>query len=182
MPNTSIANAQTGFTLLELALVTLMVAVLFTVALTRFLNLMVDAERVHLLQVEGALKSALGLELTRRVVERELDSIADLAGDNPMGFIKEKPQNYLGESNQPDLEALPGGVWVFDLTRQALIYTVRNSDHFHSDLPGRTRVEYRLELQYDDSNRNGRFDYGFDHLSGLQLASLGNSRWLDQRD
>ena len=178
MPSADLRIQQSGFTRFELALVALIFCMLLIVALNRIPELMVEAERVHLLQIEGTLKSALGLELARRVLLREPAAIADLAGSNPMKLIEKWPPNYLGERDQPDLEALPAGNWIFDRTRQVLIYTVRNTGRFRSNLPGRIRAEYRLELEYDDRNRNERFDHQLDRLTGFRLISVGDPHWL----
>ena len=170
-------RSKREFTFLELALVSIIVGMLMILALNRLLDLLVDMERVQLLQTEASIKSALGLELSRRVVEQELHAIGDLEGSNPLELLQEMPNNYLGVRPNPNLATLPKGSWVFDSSRRVLIYIVNHADHFSADLPGRSRAEYRLALDYQDNNRNGRFDYRIDRLTGLSFAPLGRYRW-----
>ncbi len=179
---TSMRRTEAGFTLLEWALVTTLIGLLITVFLYRLLDILVDAERVKLLQVEAGIKSALGLELAQRVVEKRLDSIHDLESTNPVDLLHEAPHNYLGSSADPDLAVLPEGAWVFDTARGVLIYTIKHADFFQTDLPGRPRSEYRLELNYEDSNKNSRFDFKIDRLLGVNLASIGQYQWTMERE
>jgi hypothetical protein len=170
-------KCQAGFNRLELALVTLVVAVLLSVVLSRFFGLMVDAERLHLMQVENRLKNALSLEMSSYVVRGQWRRLAELADSNPMQLLDDTPENYLGERFEPDLEIQPAGVWLFDASRRVLVYLVRNTAEFRSELPGRARVEYRLVLHFRDNNHDARFDYPVDHFTGLELTSYGHAHW-----
>jgi len=167
--------------LFEWALVTLITLILLGLFLTRIQDLLADAERVSLAQWEARMRNALNHEMSRQVVARRFDQIAMLDGINPIGLLPEPPGNYLGEANDPLLEELPSGVWVFDSFRQVLIYTVAHSAHYHSSLSGVPRSEYRVRLEYRDNNGNGRFDFKPDTLEALKLDHLGEYRWLPEQ-
>lgn len=170
-------RTKAGLTRLEWAVVSILIGLLISVFLNRFLDILVDAERVNLLQIESGIKSALGLELSRRAVKGGLESIGNLQYNNPMDLLQEKPHNYLGEMVSPKLASLPEGAWVFDSSRRVLIYTVEHTEYFQTDLPGRPRAEYRLVLTYKDANQNGRYEYITDRLSGMNLATVGQYQW-----
>jgi general secretion pathway protein G len=168
---------QDGFSLLEWALATALVGLFIFLFLDRILDLQADVERVRVLQLEGRMKSKLGLEFSRRVVAHDLASLENLHGSNPMDLLDEQPDHYLGAKRQPELDSLPAMAWVFDQARGVLIYTVSHRERFHSHLPGRPRMEYRIDLDYLDLNENGRFDYSQDQLRAPKLVSLGEGSW-----
>lgn len=170
-------HRQGGFSLLEWALVTALVGLFIGLFLSRVLALQADVERVRILQLEGRMKSMLGLELSRRVVAHDLAGIGELQGSNPIDLLERPPENYLGERRDPELDSLPAKAWVFDRARGVLIYTVSHKERFHTRLPGRARVEYRIELAYRDRDENGRFNYPQDQLSAVELITIGEGYW-----
>jgi hypothetical protein len=170
-------NRQGGFSRLEWALVTALVGLFISLFLSRVLAMQADVERVRLLQLEGRMQSMLGLELSRRVVAHDLSGIGELQGSNPIDLLQQPPENYLGERWSPELSSLPDKAWVFDRSRGVLIYTVSHKARFHSRLPGRARMEYRIVLAYRDRDENGGFDYPQDHLSAVELLGIGEGSW-----
>jgi hypothetical protein len=168
--------------LLELALVTIIAGILITLFLNRALGLMTDVERVNLLQWESKIKTALSHELSRVVVAGDFAKIDRLESINPMRLLQDVPRSYLGEKMHPDLAMLPEGSWIYDTSRKVLVYTIDNSDRFTSDLSGRPRAEYQVQLDYQDNNLNHRFDFKLDTLRSLQLVTLGQYQWLSDVD
>lgn len=172
---------QSGFSRFEWTLSTITVAILMILFLSRILGLLADVERIRLVQWESRLRSALSSELTHYMLTRQFENIENLHGVNPMSLLDEPPDNYLGERRVLDLTALPDGVWFFDTSRNVLVYTISNVDQFHSTLDGRPRVEYRVVVEYQDRNLNGRFDFGGDHLQALKMVSMAGYQWQSGR-
>jgi MSHA pilin protein MshA len=161
-----------GFTLLELVVVIIIIALLLKVAIDRMLGYMVDAERVAMEGVVGGLRSALTIEVAYRIMRDRTATLADLVGTNPMRLAAETPNNYLGE--------IAGGTgapghWYYDTVAHDLVYRVRNVKSFESAAGDVAR--FRVEPVYDDRNGNGVYDRGVDILQGLRLASLAEYHW-----
>ena len=69
------------------------------------------------------------------------------------------------------------GTWYFDLRDRALVYVVRFPQQFVTPLSGPPRLRLTVEPDYDDLDRNGRFDAGRDPVRGLKLVPLEPFFW-----
>ena len=87
---------QRGFSLFELVVVVLLIGVLMSFAMDRLMRMQVDAERVSVQYVIGALESAVNLQVAEIVVRQGLDAIRSLQDRNPMSFLSKTPVNYIG--------------------------------------------------------------------------------------
>lgn len=171
---------QSGFSLLELVLVIIFISILLAIAVDRLLKLQVDAERTSMEQTLGTLRSAMGIQVASHIVRGEERGLPAQQGANPMDWLSEKPKNYLGVLDDPLLEDVPVGNWYFDKDSKLLIYIVKNSGYFNSTLQGPARARFRVQLDFEDANRNGRFDPHEDQLSGLKLSSTEAYSWLNE--
>lgn len=113
---------RAGFTLIELVVTIIVVAILATVLLDRMLFYRDQAERVAMQQVVGNLRSALHLQLTLLLVRNREQELLQLAQQNPMDWLAEKPGNYLGEIDVSTSENLEKGNWYFDKRDKRLLY------------------------------------------------------------
>lgn len=165
-----------GFTLLELVIVIAILSTLVTIAITRFLALQVDAERVAMDTMLGTLRSALGIKVAELIVKQELGGLGTLAGSNPMERLAEVPSNYLGAFSNADPSALKSGSWYFDQASKTLVYLVRNADYFSGGLDNPARARFTVSLLYRDRNGNGIYDVG-EALEGVRLAAVEPYAW-----
>lgn len=164
--------AERGFTLLELTVVVCIVAVLFTVALNKYLDLLVDVERATMEQNLGAMRSAVALQMASRLVKGHSERAAAMAGENPMRYMSETPNNYLGELDGPDPATIEEGSWYYDTRQQAMIYRVQNDTFFRTPLDGPSRARFRIEPVFDESASQTEY------LAGLVVRPLEKYKWL----
>ncbi len=170
--HSSLINAS-GFTLLELVVVIIIISILGLFALDRFWSLRVAAERAAVQQVVGNIRSALGLEVARYALENRLAELPRLDGSNPMPLLAQTPRSYLGELS-PDPATLAEGSWYFDPTTKTLNYRVTYRENFSSPTDESAWIRWRITLIYRDRNHNQRFDPGLDAISGLDLVRLAH--------
>ena len=111
-----------GFSLFELLVVIVIVSVLMVIAISRLLALQVDAERVVMESVVGAIRSGLGIKVAQAIVKQNVNSLPEYENSNPMNLLAEVPVNYLGEFEAPDPYALEKGSWYFDRSPVACLY------------------------------------------------------------
>jgi prepilin-type N-terminal cleavage/methylation domain-containing protein len=166
-----------GFSLLELLVVIVIVSVLLVVAIDRLLALRVEAERATVRTVIGALRSALYIEFAAAAARGELRRMDTARGSNPMVHLAEKPDGYIGEFYGPDAAVFEPGTWYFDLRDRALVYVVRFPQDFVTSLAAPPRLRLMVEPDYEDTNRNGRFDPGSEPVRGLKLVPLEPFFW-----
>jgi hypothetical protein len=57
------------------------------------------------------------------------------------------------------------------------VYLVDSAEFFESELAPPARALFALEAVFEDVNRNGRYDAGFDVLRGMRLASRSRYAW-----
>ena len=170
---------MSGFSLLELVVVIVIISILLVMAISRLLALQVEAERVALETVAGTLRSALGIKVAESIVRSDIGAVAALEGSNPMDRLAELPTNYLGEFDRPDPRSLASGNWYFDRRDRALTYVVRNSGYFEGGSRDPPRARFAIRVVYTDRDANGRFDQTVDSVEGVRLAVLEPYRWTD---
>jgi len=164
---------QKGFTLLELVMVIVVIAILATVALDRFWSLQVAAERAMIQQVTGNIRSALGMEVARFALDGRVGELPQLDGSNPMLLLAQTPVGYLGEVS-PDSAEITEASWYFDPNSQTLNYRVSYGENFDSHLEQPALLRWRIHLIYQDHNHNQQLDPGIDAINGLNLVRLEN--------
>ncbi|MHB1543803.1 MAG: hypothetical protein ACYCS1_03165 [Gammaproteobacteria bacterium] len=158
--------------LLELVIVVILIAVFIRVAIDRIWPLRIVAEKTTVVEVRGAIESALGIAVAGRIARgKPLAAIARLAGANPIRFLAAPPDNYLGSFAHPSRHRIPGGSWYFNRSNRTLVYVIRFARHFTSPLPGRKRIRFRVEAVY----RGGSHTPG--DLAGIQLVGLNRYVW-----
>lgn len=155
-----------------------LIGILFTVAVDRLLVLKVEAERTTMLQIVGALRSAMSIQVAKKISSGSVDQLPGMAGSNPMDWLSEKPENYIGVKDEPDPADIKGYQWYFDSYNNWLVYRVTNSDYFSSPIKGAPRARFRVNLDYTDTNENKEFDPDIDEIHGLTLQSVEPYRWL----
>jgi prepilin-type N-terminal cleavage/methylation domain-containing protein len=171
------ARCGRGFSLLELLIVVVIVSVLLVVAIDRLLALRFEAERATVQTVLGALRSALYIEFAAAAAKGEIKRMDTARGSNPMLHLAEKPEGYAGEFYGPEPKVFEPGTWYFDLRDRTLVYVVRFPQQFVTPLAGPPRLRVVVEPDYDDTDRNGRFDPGRDPVRGLKLVPLEPFFW-----
>lgn len=167
-----------GFTLVELAVVVIIVAIAGGLALERLLPLIARAERIAFLQVQGQLKSALRLEAAERITRGESATLQALELSNPMVLLLEPPANYRGAFSTLGME-LERASWYFDDGRGRLVYRVGKHAAFESLEGPPEHVELEVRFAYRDRDGNGRYDAGRDTFDGLALETVTSYLWND---
>jgi general secretion pathway protein G len=170
-------RAERGFSLLELLVVIVIISVLFVVAIDRLLRLRFEAERVTVQSVIAALRSGLYIEFAAAAAGGRGPRTDAARGSNPMLRLAEKPEGYAGEFFGPDPALFAPGTWYFDTRDHALVYIVRFPEQFSTPLSGPPRLRLAVEPDFDDLDRDGRFDPGRDPVRGLRLVALEPYHW-----
>ena len=131
-------RAGRGFTLFELAVVVAVIGVLMVVLLSRLAFYRDQAERLAYEQTMTALRTEVQLQTYALMIAGRTKDIAALAGQNPMNWLAQKPANYLGEFDAPDVKKLASGNWFFDRSDGILVYLLNQRtifDREDSELP-----------------------------------------------
>jgi len=167
-----------GFSLLELVVVIVLIALLMQIAIARLLALQADAERVAMDTMIGTLRSALGMKVAESLVRDATAQLPALEGSNPTERLAELPRNYVGEFEAPPPGTIEDGNWYFDRADRTLVYLVRNRTHFSGGAADPPRARFSVKLVYADKNGNGRFEAGIDAVEGLSLAPVEPYQWV----
>ena len=135
-------KSPSGFSLLELVLVILLVSLLGGVLLDRLQFYQEQAEKTAMEQTVLALRSALILQIAERLPKGRL-SLNELIASNPMAWLQTKPEKYLGDRFGPAPGEIPAGCWYFDLRDNALVYVVAGRN-FVANAAGKREVRLQV--------------------------------------
>lgn len=126
----------------------------------------VEAERVAMESVLGAMRSALGMKVASCLARDDRAGVRALIGTNPMKNLAEPPKNYLGvRDNRADIA---GGNWYFDIDAKALVYRVRHAERF---IGSNAEARFRIEAVTEGG-------HGAGVIQGVRLAAVEPYRWL----
>ncbi|NHZ38028.1 type II secretion system protein [Massilia rubra] len=140
----STLSGARGFSLLELAVCAVVVAILTGVLLQRLLDYRERAELAAVEQLAGVLRTALVLKVGQLQVRGKEAEIASLAGKNPIDLLAEKPRNYAGEYFTPTPEQVAPGNWYFDRKTKTLVYLISREKKFPQGTA--KRISFKVEL------------------------------------
>lgn len=168
LPNSGLRplRGAAGFSLFELVVFIIAVAIIYAYAANRFADFPGQAERANFLAVTTQIKSAVNLEMLYGVGVGRISSPQKLEGANPMDLLLEPPSNYIGAFDAVDTARLDRRVWYFDRRNQELVYLVNDASGVALLIDGRevptNEIRFRLEADYSMH----------DELSGLPVRVL----------
>jgi len=105
---------QRGASLLELAVGGVLTASLAGLLLNCIISYRGESEHVAAKQLIGSLRTALAVRSAKAISTTGEAGLLALAYQNPMTWLQEVPENYLGEYYSPNKAELPSGNWYFD--------------------------------------------------------------------
>lgn len=120
---------QRGATLVELAVAATVLAVLAISLLSRLLDAQEYAEKVAMELTVSNMRAGLRGQVGALLIADRTSEIVALAGGNPVQWLDEPPESYLGDfRGQPADDTR--GAWYFDSALRELIYTANLRRHF----------------------------------------------------
>lgn len=88
------------------------------------------------------------------------------------------PANYGGEINAYTIDSMEKGKWYFNQDNRHLIYLVSNSEFFFSSgVEGRSMIQFRVVIDYEDRNANGQYDPNIDEFRSMKLQPIEQYQW-----
>lgn len=171
-------HRQTGFTLLELAVMAVILSILAAVLLHRLAYYQEVAEKMNMEATVSTLKSALLLKIAEYMTAGQRIDYERLAQENPMDWLEIKPPNYVGPFSGDALETIPPGSWHYDRSERTLVYQVNNGRHFVPDSQGRKQVRLRLVLSYGEIRGGEGVGDSPRQASGIKLTVVDAYRWF----
>lgn len=160
-----------GFTLFELIIVIVIVSFLAAVLFDRVRSYQELAEKAAMEQTAGVIRSALNLQVAERVAKGSVGELTQLARENPMNWLADRPKNYLGEYYDPRPGDVPRGNWYFDLRNRHLVYLVQKGEYFAPGKDDRKWVRYRVSLVYNRAAQTGAA------IEGVVLETIEAYTW-----
>jgi hypothetical protein len=152
---------QRGFSRFEFALAAALFATLVGLAANRLNQYQQQLESVAAEQLIASLRLALQFRVAHLSAAQRRYEVLTIADENPIGWLSEKPKNYLGEYYSPDNKKLTPGSWYFDRSDKTLVYllTHQNSFAFGSSILLKFKVKSaRLPMKPAQPDPSGTID------------------------
>ncbi|HEX7642679.1 MAG TPA: prepilin-type N-terminal cleavage/methylation domain-containing protein [Burkholderiaceae bacterium] len=167
-----------GFTLIELAVVVVIVALLAGALLKRALYYQEQAERVSVEQTVGVLRSAMHMQMAYSLLHPTVSPMAKLAGANPMNWLAEVPGNYVGEYAAPKQGEIARGSWYFDTVDRTLVYLPSYDDQLQTAPGENGKIRFRTRLSTNNSVGYGQPNTALDStFEGVVLEPVKPYKW-----
>jgi hypothetical protein len=132
MPGNFTQENLRGFSFVELAVAVAIVCIFCAVLLQRLQYLQEYAEMTAMQLTVANVRTGLRYKTGDLLIRDKVSEIPTLADENPVNWLENHPENYLGEFEaKPEMDLR--GKWYFDKARHELVYTINNRRHF---LPG----------------------------------------------
>ncbi|PWF47727.1 type II secretion system protein [Massilia glaciei] len=163
---------RSGFTLLELAVVVAIVAILAGALLKRVSFYNEQAELAAMQTVLGALRGALHMKAAQLIAKGRTEELTSFVDRNPMDLLAEKPSNYIGEYFSPQSFTITPGNWYFDRQKLLLVYIMKSGGELQTDQPKQLRFKIRVLLAGDAEGPEHAENPAHDTIEGVALSQI----------
>lgn len=162
---------ESGFSLIELAVVAVLVSVLMAVLLNRLVHYQEALERAQFESTLRIYKTALQIRLAELMITRREAEVRHLETENPTHWLSEPPANYRGnDPAQPE-----AGSWHYDTRAHELVYVVNSGSDLAVNSPdGRKELRFQVKILYYPVSVAGRTVQG---IGGVQLTPVVPYAW-----
>ena len=135
---------QCGASQLELVVSIVLFVVFMIVFAERAFYYQEYGEKVAMEMTVANMRTGLRYKVADLIMNNRVSEIPTLADENPMDWLADKPENYLGEfDGMPRDEA--AGKWFYNKRNRELVYTVNNRRHFVPFAGQDFTVRYRAQ-------------------------------------
>ncbi|HEX9174272.1 MAG TPA: type II secretion system protein [Telluria sp.] len=167
-----------GFTLIESAVVAALFAIFVAILISRVHSYHAEAERVAAEQLVGTIRTALQVRAAKAVIESGDQGLLPLLEENPLGWLQEKPANYLGEYYAPEHADLPPGNWYFDRADRTLVYLFGSTKSFSS----RTSIFLKFKVKFTRSPTPAELNRRTRNSTGLVFDQVSVRNAVNNKD
>jgi prepilin-type N-terminal cleavage/methylation domain-containing protein len=170
--NRQCGRRQHGFSLLELAVVAVILSLLLGLMLERLTYYQEAAERARFEATLQGYKTALQIRLAELILERREGDARRLEVENPTFWLSEKPTDYGGSLPQrPE-----PGLWYFDESSRELVYVANAARRLAVEpLNGLKQLRFSVKVVYQDVLVSGRPVHS---VAGIALQPAIAYQWL----
>jgi len=120
---------QGGVSHVELIVSVTLFAIFLMVFLDRAFYYQELAEKAAMEMTVANMRTGLRYKVADLMLKNQMSEIPTLADENPMNWLAELPESYLGEFEEVPNTATAGR-WFYDRRGHELVYTVNNRRHF----------------------------------------------------
>ncbi|NKB33370.1 MAG: hypothetical protein GKR91_09755 [Pseudomonadales bacterium] len=157
-----------GFSLFELVVFIISVAIIYAYAANRFADFPGQAERANFLAISTQIQTAINLEMMLGVGLNRISSPDLMEGTNPMEYMLNPPANYIGAFDVVNTDRVERRVWYFDRRTGELVYLVNDSQGVYLIVNGietpTNEIRFKIVAEYGD----------VDTASGLPVGVIEN--------
>ncbi|MEQ8315135.1 MAG: hypothetical protein RL839_06705 [Gammaproteobacteria bacterium] len=152
LPSAQRWNRSKGFSLFELVVFIICVAIIYAAAARRFTEFPGEAERANFVAVAAQIQTGINLELMVAMTRGQGGAIRAMANSNPMDLLLDPPSNYLGSFDFVDKSSIERRSWYYDQSQNELVYLVNNAEGVYLLVDGRRvetdEIRFVVEPQY----------------------------------
>ena len=171
-----------AFTLIELVAVFLIIAVLAALLADRLLYYQERAEKAAMEQVVVVLRSALQIRAAGLLVHGRMEDIKQLETENPMNWLAERPENYLGVFAGAPPDDLSAGKWYFDGRGKVLVYVPARTRHFVAGKDGQAAIRFQVRIDVGPlPGESGRVN-PMRGVGRMELSAVEPYNWFQDLD
>ncbi len=172
-----------GFSLFELVVFIISVAIIYAYAANRFAEFPGQAERANFLAVTTQIQSGVNLEMIMAIGRGRLGSVKRFEGVNPMDLMLETPSNYLGVVSSSQASELPRRSWYFDPATEELVYLINDAGGAYLLVDGvaypTDEIRFKLVADYEEVDRMSGLPLGVAERGGNEVSEENIERRLN---
>ncbi len=160
-----------GFSLLELAVVAVVLSILCGILLQRLNYYQEKVERAQFEMQLQIYKTGLQVRLAEMIIQHREQDARRLEDENPTLWLSEKPTNYAGYyPRRPEV-----GNWYFDSSSRELVYVANTADGLEVERrDGLKQLRFRVQILRQPVSIPGGDVQG---IAGIKLAPVTVYRW-----
>lgn len=135
-----------------------------------------DSEQLQFEITLEKLNSSINSLVAEHIARGDLKGLARYRNTNPMLLLASSSHNYVGEFSQ-DNQKVDSASWYFNRTSRQLSYQIGDVARVSQQGGPVGQLVFKLNLAYQDNNRNQRYDSDIDEVTGLALQPVFAYQW-----